>query len=120
MGDSSQPFQERLANLARAYLHFATKHAALLELMFASKHQEGADHIRVAGERAFVAPISLFAEGQASGEVIAGDIEGIASVAFATLHGLASLTNGGMVEAGDLDDIVPYAITLMMRGLQPR
>src|SRR6476619_3622624 len=25
MGDSSQPFQERLANLARAYLNFATK-----------------------------------------------------------------------------------------------
>src|SRR3954451_1628119 len=29
-GDSSLAFEDRLANLARAYLHFATRHAALL------------------------------------------------------------------------------------------
>ena len=35
-------FDARLAALARSYVRFATRHAALLELMFTGKHRPGA------------------------------------------------------------------------------
>src|SRR3954469_19753524 len=36
-------FDARLRAFVRAYVRFATEHAALLELMFAGKHRPGAD-----------------------------------------------------------------------------
>jgi AcrR family transcriptional regulator len=120
IADDSKPFADRLAALGTAYLKFATQHPALLELMFAIKHREGSENVLEAGERAFSAPIALFEEGQRNGEIVAGDIHSIASVAFATLHGLAALANGGMVESELLEHVVPYANKLMMDGLRPR
>ena len=64
-------FDARLLAFGRAYVRFATEHAALLELMFAGKHRPGAaDSLRQAADRAFDAPLSLIAEGQAAGEIV--------------------------------------------------
>src|SRR5665648_198223 len=90
-------FDARLAALARAYVAFATEHAALLELMFAGKHRPGADEgLHQAADRAFAAPLALITEGQAAGEVVGGEPERVATVAFAAMQGLAALVNGGM------------------------
>ena len=73
---------------------FATEHAALLELMFAGKHRPGAAaSLREAADRAFEAPLALILEGQARGEVVPGDPERVALVAWATLQGLATMIN---------------------------
>src|SRR5690349_14243455 len=40
--DAGEDFEARLAALAGAYVRFATRHATLLELMFASKHRPDA------------------------------------------------------------------------------
>ena len=80
----AESFDARLLAFVRAYVRFATEHAALLELMFAGKHRPGADRsLRVAADRAFEAPLALIAEGQAGGEIVAGDPEGVGIVAFA-------------------------------------
>ena len=68
-------FADRLAALARTYVRFATEHGALLDLMYAGKHRPGADALREAADRAFAGPLALVAEGQAAGEVVAGDGE---------------------------------------------
>ena len=45
--------------------------------MFAGKHRPGADPgLREAADRAFETPLALITEGQARGEVVAGDPEG--------------------------------------------
>ena len=44
-------FDARLPAFAHAYVRFATRHAALLELMFAGKHRPGADRQPARGGR---------------------------------------------------------------------
>src|SRR5205823_7387627 len=46
-------FDARLTALARAYVGFATRHAALVDLMFASKQRAGCGALYEAAERAF-------------------------------------------------------------------
>jgi AcrR family transcriptional regulator len=118
---AGEDFEARLAALARAYVRFATRHAALLELMFASKHRpDAADSLRAAGEAAFAAPLALITVGQASGAVVPGDPEAVATVAWATVQGLASIANAGMLDDAALDGLVTAAVERLVLGLRPR
>jgi AcrR family transcriptional regulator len=118
---AGEDFEARLAALAGAYVRFATRHAALLELMFASKHRpDAADSLRAAGEAAFAAPLALITEGQASGAVVPGDPEAVATVAWAAVQGLASIANAGMLDEAALDGIVAGAVERLVLGLRPR
>jgi AcrR family transcriptional regulator len=120
IGSAGKPFRKRLTAFARTYVGFATQHAALLELMFAGKHRAGAVKLRAASEATFAIPLGLIAEGQEKGEVAPGDTEQVAMVAFATLQGLASLVNAGMIDSASLDDVVPEAVDRLLSGLRPR
>ena len=110
-------FHARLLSVARAYVRFATDHAALLELMFASKHRpDAAESLRAASTQAFAAPLAVVADGQASGDVVPGDLDGIAQAAWATVHGVASMVAAGMAGERLIDD----AVALLVDGLRPR
>jgi AcrR family transcriptional regulator len=111
-------FEARLLRFARSYVAFAVEHAALLDLMWAGKHR--LDAVRVASDEAFTAPLALISEGQATGEVVSGDTEAVATVAVATLHGLAAMVNNGMLAAADLDEVVPATVQRLLLGLRPR
>ena len=114
-------FDARLLAFSRAYVRFATDHAALLELMFAGKHRPGAtDSLRDAADRAFEAPLALIAEGQAAGDVVPGDPERVAIVAWAALQGLAAMINSEMLDRGALDEFVSDAAERLVLGLRPR
>ena len=76
------------------------------------------DSLRQAADRAFEAPLALIAEGQAAGEVVAGDPEHVGTVAFAALQGLAAMANGGMLEPDD--GTVAAAVERLVLGLRPR
>jgi AcrR family transcriptional regulator len=117
--DGAEGFEPRLRAFAHAYVRFATEHAALLELMFAGKHRpDAAQSLREAADRAFEPPLVLIAEGQAAGEIVTGDVMEVGTVAFATLQGLASLANAGMLEADDAT--VAAAVERLILGLRPR
>jgi AcrR family transcriptional regulator len=118
MSDAGASLSEQLGAFALAYVRFATEHAALLELMFAGKHRS--DSLHEAADRAFAAPLALFATAQASGQVVPGDPERVGIVALATLHGLASLANNGMLGDAELDDVVEQAVERLILGLRPR
>jgi AcrR family transcriptional regulator len=120
MAAAGDSLREKLGAFARAYVRFATAHAALLELMFTGKHRPGADRLREAADRAFAAPLALFAGAVASGEIVAGEPERVGIVAFATLQGLASLANTGMLGDVDLDELVEEAVDRLVLGLRPR
>lgn len=120
MAGAGRSLRDQLAAFARAYVRFATDHGALLELMFAGKHRPGADRLREAADRTFATALSLFVAGQASGDVVAGDPKGVGTVALATLHGIASLANNGMLGDADLDEVVDAAVDRLVDGLRPR
>src|SRR5271168_1175007 len=48
---AGEDFEARLHATATAYVHFATRDAALLELMFAGKHQQQSGDLHQAAER---------------------------------------------------------------------
>jgi AcrR family transcriptional regulator len=121
MDGAGEGFHARLLAVSQSYVRFATEHAALLELMYAGKHRPGADDsLREAGERAFEAPMSLIAAGQAAGEVVAGDPARVGVAAWAAVHGLASLVNSDLIDADALDERVAEAVALLVEGLRPR
>jgi AcrR family transcriptional regulator len=111
----------RFAALARSYIRFATERPALTELMFAVKHQPDAPtELREAAEQAFAAPMALVAEGQASGEIVAGDPERVALIAWAAVHGLAAMANNGFLPDTPLGDLIDEATARLVLGLRPR
>ena len=120
MGAADDSLRAKLGAFARAYVGFATRHAALLDLMFAGKHRPDADRLRAAANTAFSGPLALFASAQRSGEIVAGDPERVGTVALATLQGLASLANNGMLGEEGLDELVEEAVDRLVLGLRPR
>lgn len=119
-GAKGSNFDQRFTNVASAYIKFAISHSSLLDLMYRSKHREGAEEILAAGERTFEAPLALIAEAQAAGEIIEGDPEFLASVAFSSIHGLASLAGSGMIDQNLAVAVIPLTVQQLGDGLRPR
>lgn len=109
-------FETRLQATAAAYVRFATRDAALLELMFASKHGDDAEELHEAANRAFGVMLDLILQGQAEGALEAGDPERVGLVLFATVQGIAAMVTGGMLEADQLDDVLADAARRFLRG----
>jgi AcrR family transcriptional regulator len=109
-------FEARLRATAAAYVRFATRDAALLELMFAGKHREDAHALRDAAEHTFAVMLELIAQGQAEGALEPGDPERVGRVLLATIQGIAALVSGGLVQAGELDDLLADAVARFLRG----
>jgi AcrR family transcriptional regulator len=115
----SGTFRARLTAVARAYIAFATEHGALLELMYATKHRPGAPDLESVSQRAFATPIAVIAEGQRDGDVVPGDPERVATVTWATIHGIASMAASRLLKA-PVDQVVADAVERLELGLRPR
>jgi AcrR family transcriptional regulator len=113
---AGEDFEARLRATAAAYVRFATHDAALLELMFAGKNREESGALHEAADRAFSVLLELIEQGQAEGALEPGEPERVGLVLFATVQGIAALVTGGMVQAGQLDDLVADAIAHFLRG----
>ncbi len=116
---ASAPFDARVAAMARAFVHFATQRAALLDVMFAAKHAAPGEELLAASGRAFAATRSLIVEGQASGELAPDDPEVFARALLALLQGVVALVNGGMLAADEADATVTDAVGRLLRGSRP-
>ena len=98
------PDQMRAA--AHAYIAFATHDAELLEL---------------AADDAFSAMLELLVRGQADGILPAGDPERVGLIHLATIQGIASLVNAGMVAPEQVDGLVEDAVGQMLSpAVRPR
>jgi AcrR family transcriptional regulator len=116
MASAGDRFQDRLQATAGAYIQFAIEDAELLDLMFAGKHRESADTLVEAADRAFAVLFELIIQGQAESALEPGDPERVGLVLFATVQGLAALVTSGMVEAAQLNWLLPDAIAHFLRG----
>ncbi|WP_424216826.1 TetR/AcrR family transcriptional regulator (plasmid) [Streptomyces sp. BI20] len=114
------PVPARLAALGRAYVEFAVGHAPLLALMFTAKRAEGSpEELRALGHHCLEVAAGLIARAQAEGGVRAGDPERLAQVAFSTVHGLAALAVGSLLDDTPLDEAVDLALDVLLAGLRP-
>ena len=113
---ADEDFPARLRATAAAYVRFATRDAALLELMFAGKHREQSGALHEAAQRAFSVMLQLIEQGQVDGVVEPGEPERVGLVLFATIQGIAALVTGGMVAIDQLDELVTDAIAYFLRG----
>jgi AcrR family transcriptional regulator len=116
MDGAGDEFQPRLQATATAYVRFATRDAALLALMFASKHGEPSQALHEAAEGAFAVLLELIQQGQAEGAIQRGEPERVGLVMFATIQGIAALLTSGLVQADQLDELVADAIAHFLRG----
>jgi AcrR family transcriptional regulator len=113
-------FGPRLHALAQAYIDFAVRQPAMLELMFAGKHRPGAVRVRETADRALAVAFGVIVEAQAAGELGPGDPARVAIVAFATLQGLSAMADGPTIEGAPVDVVVRDAIDQLLDGLRPR
>jgi AcrR family transcriptional regulator len=113
---AGEQFEPRLRATASAYVRFATRDAALLELMFAGKHEQQSGALHEAAERAFSVIRELIDQGQAEGILEPGEPERVGLVLFANMQGIAALVNSGIVGAALLDELVAEAIAHFLRG----
>jgi AcrR family transcriptional regulator len=113
---AGEEFEPRLQATAAAYVRFATRDAALLELMFAGKEREASGPLHAAADRAFSVLLELILQGQAQGALEPGDPERVGLVLFATVQGVAALVTGGMVRPEQLDGLLTDAVAHFLRG----
>jgi AcrR family transcriptional regulator len=113
---AGEEFQPRLRATAAAYIRFATRDPALLDLMFAAKHREALPTLQDAVERAFSAMLELIEQGQTEGMLESGDPERVGLVLFSTIQGIAALLTGGMIAPEQLDGVTADAIGYFLRG----
>lgn len=113
---AGEDFEVRLRATAAAYVRFATRDAALLELMFAGKSQAQSGALHEAAERAFSVILELIEQGQADGVLEGGEPERVGLVLFATIQGIAALVTAGVVDAEQLDGLVADSIGHFLRG----
>ncbi len=113
---AGKQFQARLQATAAAYIRFATRDAALLELMFTAKHAQPTGELQSAAENTFAVLLELIEQGQCEGVLEDGDPERVGMVLFATIQGIAALVTGGMVDAAQLDALLADAVAYFLRG----
>ncbi len=109
-------FEARLRATAAAYIRFATRDAALLELMFAGKHRQPSGALHEAADRAFSTLRAVIEQGQAEAALEPGEPERVGRVLFATIQGIAALVSAGMVAVEQLDELLADAIAHFLRG----
>ncbi|QFG21497.1 TetR/AcrR family transcriptional regulator [Actinomadura sp. WMMB 499] len=119
LADADTDFPSRVRAAMTAYVRFATENAALLDLMYASKHRPGATRIVEAARAPFALLSELIRQGQEAGSLQPGDPERVGIVLFATLQGLASLINGNIVRPELLDGLVETTVEQFVRAPHP-
>ncbi|MCU4748752.1 MULTISPECIES: TetR/AcrR family transcriptional regulator [Streptomyces] len=117
--DDEDDLPARLHAFAWAYARFATGNAALTGLMNSSKHRPGATAVAEAAAAAFGQISDLIEEGQERGALEEGDPEDIGLIIYATVLGITSMVNSGMIEPGRLEGLVDTAVTQFLRGARP-
>jgi AcrR family transcriptional regulator len=113
---AGEDYRDRLRAAATAYVRFATRDPALLELMFGAKNVRPPGALHETPERLFTIVGDLIRQGQQAGRLPPGDPERLRLLLVAILQGIASLITSGRVQAGQTDALIADAVALFTRG----
>jgi AcrR family transcriptional regulator len=114
--DAGSDYQARLRAAAAAFVRFATRDAALMELMFAAKNAGASTGPREAAARLFDVIGDLIGQGQQAGVLPPGDPYRLQLLFGATLQGIAVLVTSGRIQPGQADTLISDSIVLFTRG----
>jgi AcrR family transcriptional regulator len=110
--DSGEDYPAQLRAAAVAYVRFATRDAALMELMFTAKNAAGSSGPREAAEHLFAIIGDLIGQGQQAGMLPPGDPFRLQLLFGATLQGIATLVTSGRLPAEQTGTLIADAIAL--------
>ncbi|MEA5454015.1 TetR/AcrR family transcriptional regulator [Sinomonas sp. JGH33] len=112
------PFEARFRAVGLAYVGFAVAHPQILAVMYTAKHETSASEallaVSHAGKNDLVA---LIVAAQEAGAIRAGDPEELAMIAFASVHGVASLATAGLLGETPMTDAAASVIGFVWAGL---
>lgn len=121
VADRLAGFDERLRRLAHAHIDFALRHPALARWMFEARSRTGAPAFLLeASDRALSSASTIFEDGQAAGDVVAGDPEHLGLAGFAAMQGLVSISTEGRFNGVPLNALVDGVVERIVLGLRPR
>ncbi|HEX4215566.1 MAG TPA: TetR/AcrR family transcriptional regulator [Candidatus Dormibacteraeota bacterium] len=113
---AGEDYDAQLRAAATAYVRFAARDAALLELMFSAKNAGQPGALPEASERLFTAASDLISQGQRAGTLPPGDPERLRLLLIATLQGIAALLTSGRAPAGQADALITDTVALFTRS----
>ncbi|MEV7213667.1 TetR/AcrR family transcriptional regulator [Kitasatospora cineracea] len=101
---------------ASAYLGFAAREPALLDLMFAAKAAEPPEAVRAAATRLFATMGSLMDAGVAAGAYPSADVGRLTLLLSATVQGVAALVTSRRIPPDQGEALIGDGITLLLSG----
>jgi AcrR family transcriptional regulator len=113
---SGPDFDGRLRAAAAAYVAFASRSPALLDLMNAAKPHDDEQGPQGAAADVISLVRGLITGGIADGVLAARDPERYALLLFAWVRGIAALVTGGLVGPDAADELIADSVTTFIRG----
>ncbi|RZS31367.1 TetR family transcriptional regulator [Herbihabitans rhizosphaerae] len=113
-------FSTRFRATAAAYVDFAVKDAALLDVMYTNKHAPDVPaELLEAGMRLGEVVLGMIVDGQRAGKVRSGDPTRVSMLILTSLHGFASLRASGMLPAEGADKALDALVSDLARAIRP-
>ncbi|AJW43031.1 Transcriptional regulator, TetR [Rhodococcus sp. B7740] len=107
----------RFRAVARAYLGFAVEHPELLDVMYSTKHHpDASEKLKTVAHESMTATEALLSEAIAAGVITEAPPEILARVAFASVHGLAMLATGDLLDGVAIEDLLDATVDTLLRG----
>jgi AcrR family transcriptional regulator len=114
--DAGEDFRARLQAASTAFVRFAARDAALVDLMFAAKTAGQSPVLSEASERLFSTVGDLITQGQQAGALPPGNPERLRLLLVAVLQGIAVLVTSGRAKPEQADTLIVDAVSLFARG----
>ena len=115
---TSGPFDARFRAIATAYVSFAVDNAALLGLMYSVKHEADASEALIeAGRGSMRAAVALLADAEAAGVVLPDRPERLALVVFASVHGVAALATGDLLDGVTVEEATAATVDVLLQAI---
>jgi AcrR family transcriptional regulator len=99
-----------------AYVRFAVRDSALLDLMFAAKAEDPSEPVRSAAERLYGTMIDIMSAGVEAGGYDARDVGRLTLVLAATVQGISALVSSRRITTAESEALIDDAITLFLAG----
>ncbi|GAA2089179.1 TetR/AcrR family transcriptional regulator [Kitasatospora saccharophila] len=115
-GDAQDDHARTLHAAASAYLGFAVREPALLDLMFATKTDEPPEPVRAAAGRLFGTMSGLMDAGVAAGAYPASDVGRLTLLLSATVQGVSALVTSRRIPADQGEALLGDGIALLLSG----
>ncbi|OZC72982.1 TetR family transcriptional regulator [Rhodococcus sp. 06-418-5] len=107
----------RFRAVARAYLGFAVEHPELLDVMYSTKHHpDASEKLKTVAHESMTATEALLGEAIAAGVITDAPPAILARVAFASVHGLAMLATGDLLDGVAIEDLLDATVDTLLRG----